>query len=196
VVDRLRLFLNRPLRDADRPRLFAIAVAVIVATAGVLALFEDSGPAPEPALTKIEPPLAVVTDPPAAPPEPSPTATAPSEEGTPAPGSVASRADVARAKRVARRFLAGYLPYTYGRGSARSIEGATGQLRAQLTRERPRVPAREQSRQPRVVLVQSDGVSRSRARMLALVRDGRRRYGVPLELSRTRGAWRVTSAGA
>jgi hypothetical protein len=36
VVDRLRLFWNRPLRDGDRPRLFAIVVALIATAAAML----------------------------------------------------------------------------------------------------------------------------------------------------------------
>jgi hypothetical protein len=48
VVDRLRIFFNRPLHDGDRRRLFAIAVAVIIAAAGVLTLLDDVGPAPRP----------------------------------------------------------------------------------------------------------------------------------------------------
>jgi hypothetical protein len=40
VVDRLRLFWNRPLRDSDRPRLFAIAVALVAGVAAMLTQLE------------------------------------------------------------------------------------------------------------------------------------------------------------
>ena len=43
MVDALRAFLNRPLRDSDRPRLFAIAVAVILGAAALLAMLDDPG---------------------------------------------------------------------------------------------------------------------------------------------------------
>ena len=199
VVDRLRLFLNRPLRDADRPRMFVVAVAAIIAAAAALALLDDIGPAPTPARTdragagstdaagRVEAPSTA-----------SPTATPalPSEEGRPARESVASRAEVARAKRLARRFLRGYLRFSYGRGATSAIVGSTDELRRRLAEERPRVPAKERRRRPRLVLVQSDSVSRAQARLLAFVSDGKRRYTVPLELVRTRAGWRVVSVGS
>ena len=46
MIDRLRAFLNRPLPDAERRRLFVAAMAVILAGAGALALL--AGPAPRP----------------------------------------------------------------------------------------------------------------------------------------------------
>jgi hypothetical protein len=46
MVDRLRGFLNRPLSDGDRPRLFAPAVALIVGAAAILALVDDGNSSP------------------------------------------------------------------------------------------------------------------------------------------------------
>jgi hypothetical protein len=46
MVDRLRGFLNCPLSDGDRPRLFAAAVALIVGAAAILALVDDGGSSP------------------------------------------------------------------------------------------------------------------------------------------------------
>jgi hypothetical protein len=195
VVDELRVFLNRPLRDSDRPRLFALAVAVILAVAGGLARL-DTGAAPE----RPRPPAAVLA-PPAAPtprtaPSPSATATqAPSEEGRPPAGREASRKDVVEASRAARRFLRGYLPYTYGQRGASDLHGATSRLRSRLARQRPRVPAAERRRRPRVVLVHADGAGPRRAGMVALVSDGARRYTVSLELARTAAGWTVTEVG-
>src|SRR3954451_16357643 len=83
VVDRLRLLLNRPLRESDRPRLFALAVVLIFAAAGLLALLHEAAPsAPRAATTRpVAPPpakvVAVTTVVPS-----SPTPTVPSEEGT------------------------------------------------------------------------------------------------------------------
>lgn len=197
MVDRLRLLLNRPLNDADRPRLFAIAAALIVAAAVVLAALDDAGPAPErdeptaPAAAPLDAPADV-----AAASSPSPRAAPPSEEGTPAPGAAASRADVAQAKRAARRFLAGYLPYTYGQRAAQEIEDVDPHLRRRLARDRPRVPPRERRRRPRLELLHADGAGRDRARMVALVSDGRRRYTVDLELARTSSGWRVAAVGS
>jgi len=199
VVDRLRLLLNRPLNDADRPRLFAIAAALIVAAAVALTALDDAGPArqrdqptaPAPA------PLDATTDVAAASsPSPAPRAAPPSEEGTPAPGAAASRADVAQAKRAARRFLAGYLPYTYGQRAAHQIEDVDPDLRRRLASDRPRVPPRERRRRPRLELLHADGAGRDRARMVALVSDGRRRYTVDLELARTSSGWQVAAVGS
>jgi hypothetical protein len=199
VVDRLRLLLNRPLIDADRPRLFAIAAALIVAAALVLTALDDAGPAPErdqraaPAAAPLDAPTDVAG---ASSPSPAPKAAPPSEEGTPAPGAVASRADVAHAKRAARRFLAGYLPYTYGQRAAREIADVDPELRRRLASDRPRVPPQERRRRPRLELLHADGAGRDRARMVALVSDGRRRYIVDLELARTSSGWHVTAVGS
>jgi hypothetical protein len=195
VVDRLRLLWNRPLRDRDRPRLFAIAVALIAAAAAVLTGLER--PAPSPRAQPPDDPPSVVS--PAPEPVLTPAASAPpaqpSEEGTRTPVA-ASRADVAASKRAARRFLARYLPYTYGRGRARRIRPATPGLRRRLCAQRPRVPARDRRRAPRLVLLQSDTVGHRHAELVALVSDRRRRYPVALELARTRAGWQVDRVGS
>jgi hypothetical protein len=56
VVDWLRLLWNRPLRDGDRGRLFAIVVALIAAAAAMLTEFER--PAPSPRLKPLDAPFA------------------------------------------------------------------------------------------------------------------------------------------
>jgi hypothetical protein len=196
VLDRLRVFLNRPLTDADRPRLFGLAVAVILLVALAFAVLADTDAAPpatRPMAESPEPSPAAPPEPALAPPAPAET---PSEEGKPPDALAASRADVTEAKRAARRFLAGYLPYSYGRRSPRRIARATPQLRAELTSERPRAPGGERHRRPRIVLLQTEGAGRERAGILALVSDGKRRYTVPLELARSRAGWRVTDVGS
>jgi hypothetical protein len=191
VVDRLRVFWNRPLRDTDRPRLFALAIALIVAAAVLLTQLERPAAQPRPERT---PRLPASASP--VPEAPLAAATAePSEEGTRTPVAPAPT-DVAASKRAARRFLAGYLPYTYGRGRPRRISSATLALRRRLAAQRPRVPARERRRRPRVALLQSNAVGSRRAELVALVEDGRRRYSVPLELVRTTTGWRVARVGS
>jgi hypothetical protein len=123
-------------------------------------------------------------------------AVGPSEEGLPTAATEASRADVAAAKRAARRFLTGYLAFTYDRGPVRAIHGADPALERRLARHPPRVPARERARHPRLRLLQSDGVSRKAASLVALVDDGARRYTLALELARTGSRWMVTSVGS
>jgi hypothetical protein len=195
VVDRVRAFLNRPLRDSDRPRLFAIAVALVLAAAALLAMLDDPG-SPRADAEPAEPsPLPADPRPSAANSEPLVSAEAPSEEANPPAALKASSAHVTQARRAARRFLAGYLPYAYGRRDARQIAHASPQLRRRLANERPRVPAAERRRRPRLLLLQADSVGRLRAGMRALVGDGARRYTVPLELERTAAGWVVTDLG-
>jgi hypothetical protein len=184
VLDRLRLFLNRPLTDADRPRLFGLAVAVILLIALALTLLRNAGEGP-PAGTEA-PPAAT---------QPA-RAAAPSEDREPPDALAVTRADVSEVKRAARRFLAGYLPYSYGRRAPDAIVGATQQLRAELVSERPRAPAGAHHRRPRIVLLQTEGAGREHAGILALVNDGERRYTVPLELARLEAGWRVTDVGS
>jgi len=189
VIDALRAWLNRPLRDGDRRRLFAIAVAVILAGAAGFALLAKPAPTAHHADRRAPTPTREL-------PTPGPPATAalqaPSEEGKPPAALEASRSEVDAAKRAARRFLAGYLPYTYGRRSPDRIAAATAALVRQLDNERPRVPARERGRRARVVLVQADAAGPVRAEATALVSDGARRYTVPLKLARQRSGWKVT----
>ena len=199
MIDRLRLVLNRPLDDGERPRLFAVAAAVILAAGITFALLDDAGPSAAPSRAATATPAFSPASP-ALPPElPAQTAApleAPSEEGAPPAALAASRADVAQAKRAARRFLVGYLRYAYGKGNARQIRTVSVQLRGRLARDRPRVSARERRRQPRVELLQAAGVSRRHAELLALVSDGARRYTVPLELKRSSTGWTVTDVGS
>ena len=116
-----------------------------------------------------------------------------SEEGQPTAATHASPADVASAKRAARAFLAGYLPYIYGHHGAARLRGASGALRHQLATHPPRVPARERQRHPRLVTVQSNGVSPDHAEIAALVDDGHRHYTIVLELTRRGRRWLITS---
>jgi hypothetical protein len=195
VVDRLRQLWNRPLRDGDRPRLFAIAVALVAATAAVLTQLDGPSPAPRPHRAVTSP----VTKPQA--PATAPAATPDMDRGEPSEEGHRTvvrpaRADVRASKRAARRFLGGYLLYTYGRVCARAIQSATGALQRQLDARRPRVPAGERRRSPRLTLLQSNSVGHRRAELLALVDDGKRRYTIALELARAATGWRVTRAGA
>jgi hypothetical protein len=195
VLDRLRQLWNRPLGDGDRPRLFTIAVALIAATAAVLTQLDGPSPAPRP--HRVATSLAPTPHAPATPPAATPDLDRPepNEEGHRTVVRPA-RADVRASKRAARRVLAGYLPYTYGRVRAQAIRSATGALQRQLVARRPRVPAGERRRSPRLTLLQSNSVGQRRAELLALVDDGKRRYTIALELARTATGWRVTRAGA
>ena len=198
MVDQVRVYLHRPLRDGDRPRLFAVAVAVIAAGAAVLAVLDDGAgpsqrrdhtPRPDPVSTVV----AVVG------PRTNPVAlpdVAPSEEGLPTAATHATAAEIAAAKRTARRFIAGYLAFTYDQAPASAIRDIDPRLERELADDPPRVPARERARHPRVRLLQTDGVSPSAASLLALVDDGARTYTLTLELAHTAAGWTVTSVGS
>ena len=197
MIDRLRLLLRRPLSDRERRRLFALAAGVIVAAAGLLAL-TDRPRSQHRGSATTETMAPTFRSPEAVAPSASDAVTlrAPSEEGRPRKDLEGAAADVEAAKHAARRFLDGYLPYSYGRRSARSILAVTASLRRRLAAQRPRVNARDRHRRPRLVLVQSNGVGPVRAELVALVRDGSLRYTVPLELARHRSGWAVTAVGS
>lgn len=190
MIDRVRAWLNRPLRDGSRRALFTAAAAVILAGAVVLALLDHGATAPEPTTSTAKPATRT------APQKPPPASLErPNEEG-PSQGRVASREQVDAAKQAAQRFLDDYLEYTYGRRSADRIDAASEELRARLEAQRPRVPASERDRRARVEVLQAHGAGEVRAAMLALVDDGARRYTISLELERRRSGWQVTAVGA
>ena len=104
-----------------------------------------------------------------------------------------SKAEVGAVKRAAKRFLAGYLPYTQARAKATAIRSVDPDLRAELERQPARVPLtqRGKMKRPRVLTLQAEDVGRDRAGTLALVAEGKRRYTVELRLEREGNQWRV-----
>jgi hypothetical protein len=195
VIDRMRIALRRPLTDGDRPRLFAISAVMIVAGALILAVI---GRAPARPAKRVEhrtpASAAAVAASPIAPVRVEATGP-PSEESRPDATLEVSHRELGAIKHTARVFLSGYLPFSYGRGSADGLRAASARLRARLAAERPRVPARERRRRARVVLLQLDGAGRTWARVMALVDDRARRYSVALTLARVGRAWQVTRVG-
>ncbi|MDA0173398.1 hypothetical protein OJ998_30120 [Solirubrobacter taibaiensis] len=195
MVDRLRLLANRPIQDGDRVRLFATVVALIVGAAALLAFLDD----PDTTAPRTAPPSATtesaVEQPSGPPPSMRAPATlvAPSEESDPPTTQRPRVADVAHSKRAARRFLRQFLAFSYGRTPASTITAASLEVRAKLDQARPRVPAEERRRHARVELLQSDGVSRERADLSAVITDGERRYTMRLQLANTATGWLVTA---
>ena len=149
MIERLRAFMNRPLRDTDRPRLFALAVVLLLAGAAAFALIDrpTPQPAPAPASGQVPEPAPAAVQLPEAP-GPAIDAEAPSEEGKPPVAMDVPRRVVTAAERAGRRFLTGYLPYSYGRQDAERIPAISERLRARLQRERPRVPPDVRDRRP------------------------------------------------
>ena len=83
-----------------------------------------------------------------------------------------STAAMLQARRVAERFLAGYLAFAYGRGGALAIRGITPALRRQLLRQRAQLTPVERRRRPRVVLLQTIGTTPAFVVATAVIDDG------------------------
>jgi hypothetical protein len=83
-----------------------------------------------------------------------------------------SASELGRARKSAARFLAGYLRFVYGRGSARSVGPATPGLQLQLTRTRAPVTPVERRRHPHVVSLAAVGQAPRVVLATALVEDG------------------------
>jgi hypothetical protein len=108
-----------------------------------------------------------------------------------APGSRRiSPSGLLAARHVAARFLAGYLPYLYGRGSARSIDGVTPGLRLQLGRKPALVTPVERHRHPRVVSLTAVGQTPAAVVATGLIADGGvTAYAIRITLRAGRDGW-------
>ena len=101
-------------------------------------------------------------------------------------------ARLARARQIARTFLAGYLPFAYGRASASSVPVATSALRRELTGAGAQVTPVERSRHPRVVALTALGQASKVVVVTALINDrGITTYAVRLTLQQRRSGWLV-----
>jgi hypothetical protein len=104
-----------------------------------------------------------------------------------------SPAGLVAARRVATRFLARYLPFLYGRGSARSIEAVTPGLRLLLRRVRGLVTPMERQRHPRLVSLTAVAQSPAAILATALVADGGvTTYALRIMLSAGQDGWMVS----
>ena len=108
-----------------------------------------------------------------------------------------STAAMLQARRVAERFLAGYLPFAYGRGSALAIRAATQALRRQLLSQRAQLTPVERRRRPRVVALQTIGTTPTFVVATAVIDDGGvATYRLRFTLSRAAGRWAVSGVEA
>jgi hypothetical protein len=147
----------------------------------------------------------VYTAPPETTAAPATTATAPpvapaqttDAGGTESPEAPELTAEQRRAVRgasgAARRFLSGYLPYSYGRRDARAIPSASASLRRELAAQAPRVPpALAEKARPRLERLQVSGIAaRQRVILLAHIDDGQGRYVALLTVQRRGDRWAV-----
>jgi hypothetical protein len=101
------------------------------------------------------------------------------------------------ARRVAERFLAGYLPFAYGRGSALAVGDVTPALRRQLLRARAQLTPVERRRRPRVLSVQTVGTTPTFVVATAAIDDGGVvTYRLRFTLQGGVGGWAVSSVEA
>ena len=113
-----------------------------------------------------------------------------SEAGTISP---AQRLAVREASTAARRFLAGYLPYSYGRQAATRIRSVAPELRRTLARQAPRVPPALQAKaRPRLQGLTLSGIAGHQVIMLARIDDGQSRYAALLTVQGQGHRWAVT----
>ena len=172
MTGRLIAALRRSSRTTRRVTLAALVLVALLIVASALA------PSPHRAHRPVPPPAG-----------PARTRRTPA-----APGSrTISPGRLVAARRVAGRFLAGYLPFLYGRGSARSIDGVTPDLRRQLIRAPGLVTPVERHRQPRVVSLTAIGQAPTAVLATALVADGGvTAYALRITLRSSRSGWLVS----
>ncbi len=172
MIGRLVVALGRGSRARRRLTLAALGLIVLVVMASAVA------PARHPAHRAVPPPTV--------PARARRTPTAPGLRPISPGGLVAAR-------RVAGRFLAGYLPVLYGRGSARSIDGITPDLRLQLIRVPGLVTPVERRRHPRVVSLTAVGQAPAAAVATGVIADGGvTTYAVRIILRAGRDGWLVS----
>jgi hypothetical protein len=118
-------------------------------------------------------------------PNPTPASSMPPSSAAAVPGPTP-----ASPTPVIRRFLAGYLAYSYGKPS--SLPGAADGLRDQLLAGAPSVPPAVRRRHPRVVSLTVVSNIPAQDRALAMIADGIQRYPVELDITMSvTGGWVV-----
>jgi hypothetical protein len=108
--------------------------------------------------------------------------------------SASQRSATRAARAAARRFLAGYLPYSYGRRHADAIRSVTPALQRTLARNAPRVPpALAAKAKPRVTGLGVSGITDDRhVILMAQIDDGQSSYVALLTLERQGSRWTVS----
>lgn len=191
MIDRLRLFLTRPVPAAARPRAFALFAAVVIVGAALMAIALHHHPAPRagaPAAAPIRPASA---PPPSTPAQAAAPAVSPTPPGRPVGPDRAGGAPPG-AEQSARKFLDGYLAYLYGRGSARAIPLASSEVRRALAARPPRVSPAQRERHPRIAALSAQPLTGGAISMTATIDDGGvARYAIRVKLARRARSWRV-----
>lgn len=125
-------------------------------------------------------------------PAPSPVI-APPPDDQPAQRGPVAEAELGAARRVAARFLDGYLAFLYGRAPARQVSDVSPAVRRELERNTPRIPPAQRQRTPRVVDLQLVGQAPGAVLVTASVDDGDIAvYPVVFTVDLVGGRWRVS----
>jgi hypothetical protein len=166
-------------RLPPRVRRFAVAAGVLLALGAVMAALTLIAPRRDHTRRRTPAPPAAASSPRSLP------------RRLPPPVSTAAMRD---ARRVAERFLAGYLPFAYGRGSALAVRGVTLALRRQLLRQRAQLTPAERHRRPRVLSLQTVGTTPAFVVATAVIDDGGvAAYRLRFALEREAARWAVSS---
>lgn len=179
MIAGLRALLERPIADSERRRAFVLAtVIVVLAGVSLVALRPAGEQSQAPPVTTSQVPQRPGGDP---------------SRGNGTPGGSAPST---QAEAAARRFLAGYLPYIYGRGSASAIRAASPQLGRRLRRERPRVSPATRRRRPRIADLSARSLIDGALVVAEIADGGVARYPIELVLERRGGRWQVARVGS
>lgn len=187
----LRTLADRPLDSSQRGLLIGSLLFLVIVAAAIW-LLGGNGESPQ---ADRDPAGSSGTQEPV-PPAPAPErdlATPPSEEEELEPEEQPTSADVDEVRSAARSTLRDYLDFSYGGRDASGVEGISDELRAELQRGTPRVPADVRDREPELVTVTTEGVTPEAAQVLALVDDGEASYSIRVDLARDDDGWVVTS---
>lgn len=167
--------LLKSFRRGPRRHLAAAAMALLV-----LGIASALAPTSRPRLPARSPPARATSS----------QTSGPERRGT----SSVSTAEIALARKVAIRFLQGYLPFVYGRASAGFVPAAAPALRRRLTRQAAVVTPAERWRNPRVLSLEVAGQAPRAALATALIADGGiTSYALRITLKEGRSGWLVSA---
>lgn len=186
LQSRLRELGDRPIPEGEhRGAAIGIFLVLLLLAGGLIALSSSvNPPSPKPAKVAAPAPVAAV---------PAPTA---STTEQPSPDDPVQPSELRAARSAARRFLTGYLPFSYGRGGVNAIAGVSKELRDTLASNPPRVPPAEQRRHARIVNLEAQSATTDRAFVLALISDQKLTYSIGITVERVSGAWQATALRA
>ena len=174
---RLARLRDRPIAESERRAALTLATVLLV---GCSALLVATRPTSSQAPTRSR----------TATPHAPRTADPPPRTDSPTAGTSSALV------RLSREFLAGYLAYLYGHGSATEVRGVSLTFATALRANPPRVSVDTQARHPRVVSVQAAAGEQGQLTATAMISDGGvADYPVILLIERRGGRLVITGLG-